>query len=76
MSDILSEKDFAFWLSVANREGHLTTPLIAHDTALRERVAALAEELETVRKDLDAALELCGQVQEWYTAYRRKYPAR
>jgi len=72
---ILSEKDFAFWLSVANPDAHQTTPLIAHDEALRKQVADLAGELETVRRDLDAALELCGQVQEWYTAYRRKYPA-
>jgi hypothetical protein len=69
--------------------------LLAHDRALRARLAAaeegeqdanddraefaaevvrLTEALAAAERDRDAAEKLCGQVQEWYTAYRRRNP--
>ena len=50
----------------------VSLPTIA---AWRERAEAAEAEVTRLRRDLDAAVDLCGQVQEWYTAYRRKHPA-
>lgn len=48
----------------------------AENVILETRLLArrLLMERDEARRDLAVAVELAGQVQEWYTAYRRSHP--